>query len=145
MRRSKPGSHGSIRVNINGLPHLEQGGRSLSTNVKLRGSTIVRLSERLCDRNSQSIPHSEAGVTSRSLCRWDAANLPLNNRCTLGVDGNDTGNGAANCSNVRGLRVRVAEVGASIEPAAKGLSSAPAAESRLSLGCWASKAPGSSF
>jgi hypothetical protein len=27
MRMSKPGSSGSIRVNVNGLPHAEHGGR----------------------------------------------------------------------------------------------------------------------
>jgi hypothetical protein len=40
MRMSKPGSSGSIRVNINGLPHVEHGGRRLLVNLKLRGSVI---------------------------------------------------------------------------------------------------------
>jgi hypothetical protein len=39
VRKSKPGSSGSIRLSNNGLPHLEQGGRRLSTNLNLRGST----------------------------------------------------------------------------------------------------------
>jgi hypothetical protein len=34
VRRAKPGSSGSIFVKSNGLPHLEQGGRRLSTNLK---------------------------------------------------------------------------------------------------------------
>jgi hypothetical protein len=33
VRRSKPASSGSMRVNSSGLPHLEQGGQSLSTNL----------------------------------------------------------------------------------------------------------------
>jgi hypothetical protein len=33
VRISKPGSEGSIRVKINGLPHLEQGGRFMLTNL----------------------------------------------------------------------------------------------------------------
>src|SRR5258708_27718555 len=61
MRRSKPGSSGWIRVNINGLLHLEQGGRRLSTNLKSRGSITVRISQRLCGRNSESIPQSKTG------------------------------------------------------------------------------------
>ena len=60
MRRSQPGSSGSIRVNINGLPHLEQGGRRLSTNLKFRGS-MVRLKQRLCRWNSESIPQRKTG------------------------------------------------------------------------------------
>src|SRR4051794_37908135 len=38
MRRSKPGSAGSMRVNTSDLPHLEQGGRRLGTNLNLGGS-----------------------------------------------------------------------------------------------------------
>jgi hypothetical protein len=40
MRRSKPGSCGSIRVNISGLPQAEQGGRRFSTSSYLGGSTM---------------------------------------------------------------------------------------------------------
>src|SRR3981081_2978757 len=43
MRRSNPASFGSMRVKINGLPHLEQGGRRVSANLKLRGSTTIGL------------------------------------------------------------------------------------------------------
>jgi hypothetical protein len=57
MRRSKPGFSGSIRVNINGLPHLEQGGRRLLTNLNSRGSITVGSSQRSCGENSESIPH----------------------------------------------------------------------------------------
>src|SRR5436189_4405304 len=42
MRRSKPGSHGSMRVNSSGLAHLEHGGRRLSTKLNLGGSVTVR-------------------------------------------------------------------------------------------------------
>src|SRR5438105_3835780 len=41
--------------------HLEQGGRRLSTNLKLRGSITLRISQRLCGRNSESIPQSKTG------------------------------------------------------------------------------------
>jgi hypothetical protein len=37
VRRSKPRSSGSIRVKFSGLPHLEQGGRRASTNLKSIG------------------------------------------------------------------------------------------------------------
>ena len=42
MRRSKPGSHGSIRLNSSGLAHLEHGGRRLSTKLNLGGFFTVR-------------------------------------------------------------------------------------------------------
>jgi hypothetical protein len=38
---------------------LEQGGRRLSTNLKSRGSITVRISQRLCGRNSESISQSK--------------------------------------------------------------------------------------
>ncbi len=44
VRRSKPGSSGSMRVNNNGLPHLEHGGRSLSTNLYVGMSGTAPLS-----------------------------------------------------------------------------------------------------
>src|SRR3954451_9421543 len=42
MRRSNPGSRGSIRVNSSGLAHLEHGGRGLSTKLNLGGFVTVR-------------------------------------------------------------------------------------------------------
>ena len=41
MRRSNPGSSGSISVRISGRPHLEQEGLRLSTNLYLGASAIA--------------------------------------------------------------------------------------------------------
>jgi hypothetical protein len=52
-----------MRVNINSLPHLEQGGRRLLPNLNSRGSVTVRINEHFRDENSQSIPHNADSVT----------------------------------------------------------------------------------
>ena len=77
MRRSKPGASGSIRVNINGLPHLEQGGRRLLTNLNSRGSTTVGTNQRSCGENSESIPHNVIGTANQNgpICLSDPSSV----------------------------------------------------------------------
>jgi hypothetical protein len=48
-----------MRVNSNGLLHLEQGGRSFSTNLKFGGWAIGFVIQRLCWLHSESFPQRE--------------------------------------------------------------------------------------
>jgi hypothetical protein len=71
VRRSNPGSSGAMRVKSSGLPHREQGGRRLSTNLYF-GTSDMALNTAAVPVESESIPQAEQ--TSLSAWSWRARN-----------------------------------------------------------------------
>src|SRR3954451_5095366 len=82
MRRSNPGSCGSIRVNSSGLAHLEHGGRGLSTKLNLGGFVTVRSPSAFAE-----IVRTEKG---RRICSNGPSGQSLEKTCKLAFQRGDS-------------------------------------------------------
>jgi hypothetical protein len=86
MRRSNPGSRGSIRVNSSGLAHLEHGGRGLSIKLNLGGSVTVRSASAFAKivRTEKRRRTCSNGPSGRSLAREDFCKPPFQRGDSIG-------------------------------------------------------------